>query len=817
MQEERTDESKEDFGSASEKCKESDVSETFSENHPEKIDLRSEFENVTGPTSMEISVGQMESDQERNVISKSSEPNGDKNVSAYSKNTKSNKSRILDLPEHSETISAPQNKKPARGKRQTATKAKKDNTQEIKSNDVEDETESETSGTNLETQDDFKMPTPRTDDLQDGGHEGPRGRRTRTSRISTTEPEEREKQKGADTKASQNEEANKTCQDDQNSANTRSTRKRKNVREEVKGDSQKEEQTGRSKRVINLRGNQKNKERNREHTVEDDSQSSSLPKRTRKPSKEEKPEQDIPEVGKTEEDSTGKLTRRTRKGYKEEQKFEDKKGSLGSSNTTEAQTTKRTQRGSRVQDIVDEEPVKETVTRKRRSSKSEDAHLGEDLSKRSVRTRRFSKEEVVEETTTDTTKKNTAVQNTPRKTRRNVKADEKTESEHGGDLKPDKESSQSERSSSRTRRKTLTEESVKLMENAEVEEELCVGTKKREDETSRKGRTTRTSAKEELPQVSTPVANRKRGQALKADVDLKRKKSDESTEAEEEIPAGRRGRPRKLSTTDDSQTSAGGSREISTPEPSPSRNTRQRQSPGLNNLAEVRTPRRTGRLSASTLTTSPYVSQSGAPPKVLFTGVVDATGEEIIRSLGGDIADSVFDCTHLVTDRVRRTVKFLCALARGIPIVTLDWIDKCKKSGCFLSHTKFLIKDKEQEKNFNFVLSQSLQKAKKSPLFEGYEIHVTPSVKPDPELMKDIICCSGATFLPKMPRTFKDKCVIVSCPEDAPRCKSVPSRIPVTTAEFILSGILRQEVNPSSYLLSSEVEDNAPAPAKRRR
>lgn len=590
------------------------------------------------------------------------------------------------------------------------------------------------------------------------------------------------------------------------------------MKEEAKEDSQKEDQTGRSKRAINLRGNQKNKESNSEHTLEDNSGSSSLPKRTQKHLKEETPEPDVPEVGKIEEDNMGKLPRRTRKSCKEEQKLEDNKGSLESSNTAEAQTTKRTQRGSKGQDIVDkEETVKETVTRKRRNSKSEDTQL-EDQGKRSGRTRRLSKEEVVEETTTNTTKENTAGQNTSRRTRRNVKADEKTESEHAGDLIPDKELSQSGRSSSRTRRKTSTEDSGKLTENTEVEEELSEGTKKRADEeASRKGRTSRTSAKEEPPQVSTPVANRKRGQALKADVDLKRKKSDETSEAKEEIPAGRRGRPRKLSTTDDSQTSAGGSREISTPEPSPSRSSRLRQSPAISNLAEVLTPKRTGRLSVSTLTASPYIPQSGAQPKVLFTGVVDAMGEEIIRSLGGDIADSVFDCTHLITDRVRRTVKFLCALARGIPIVTLDWIDKCKKSGCFLSHTKYLVKDKEQEKNFNFVLSQSLQKAKRSPLFEGYEIHITPSVKPDPKLMKDIVSCSGATFLPKMPRTFKEKCVIVSCPEDAARCKSVPSTIPVTTAEFILSGILRQEVNPSAYLLSSEMEDNAPAPAKRRR
>ncbi|XP_066474346.1 mediator of DNA damage checkpoint protein 1 isoform X2 [Tiliqua scincoides] len=74
------------------------------------------------------------------------------------------------------------------------------------------------------------------------------------------------------------------------------------------------------------------------------------------------------------------------------------------------------------------------------------------------------------------------------------------------------------------------------------------------------------------------------------------------------------------------------------------------------------------------------ISSASSTPvaKVLFTGVIDEEGEHVITELGGSLAESVFDCTHLVTDRVRRTVKFLCALARGIPIVTLDWLEKAQ-------------------------------------------------------------------------------------------------------------------------------------------
>lgn len=64
------------------------------------------------------------------------------------------------------------------------------------------------------------------------------------------------------------------------------------------------------------------------------------------------------------------------------------------------------------------------------------------------------------------------------------------------------------------------------------------------------------------------------------------------------------------------------------------------------------------------------------PHQVLFTGVVDQAGEKVLARLGGCMAKGVADMTCLVTDKVRRTVKFLCALAKGVPIVTTDWLEK---------------------------------------------------------------------------------------------------------------------------------------------
>ncbi|XP_071325322.1 mediator of DNA damage checkpoint protein 1 isoform X2 [Trachinotus anak] len=192
--------------------------------------------------------------------------------------------------------------------------------------------------------------------------------------------------------------------------------------------------------------------------------------------------------------------------------------------------------------------------------------------------------------------------------------------------------------------------------------------------------------------------------------------------------------------------------------------------------------------------------------KVLFTGVVDEAGERVLARLGGSMAKGVADMNCLVTDKVRRTVKFLCAVAKGIPIVTTHWLEKSGKAGGFLSPNAYLVKDSEQEKKFGFCLQESLRIASSQPLLQGYQIHVTKSVKPEPVQMKDIISCSGATFLPKMPSSSKPQTVVISCEEDWLLCgPAVSASLPVVTAEFILTGILQQKVDFQTHTLSAPV------------
>ncbi|XP_075692465.1 mediator of DNA damage checkpoint protein 1 isoform X2 [Rhinoderma darwinii] len=800
VSEELTEE-REQSSSTTEKFKESFVPEILPISPPEKIESLTSLDDKKG-----------------NVVERASKESSDQ--AAKNKEKLSTKASTIESEElmdsndnsaekESDSSRVNQNKKPGRNKRQVATRLRNKNADETQSIDHV-EKDKNIGGHHLRTiqdKDKSKQTSGSLQSQQITQEESPARKATRKSRVKPAEPEP---DRSTDTTAIVIEEIKKveeTCPADPLSGNEKSTRTRRSLREEMKEESKNiQEEKGKTRKSTSVK-NVKTKEK--EGNLEDMPAGNKISRRTRNNSKEET-EPEVKEEDKAEENEAVRKSRKTQKNLKEEKETKDDIGTLETA-SSDAQTSRRTRRECRGEDqVVKEETVKETTSRRtRRQSKEEEVvKLEEDQTKKSRRTRKDSKEEAkTEESFLEEDKEETVGRKTIRKTRRNLKDDEK-------ELKPTEEISKAERLS-RTRAKT-SDDTIEAREGV-GEEKSPKPSPQEEKSKPAVGRGRRAANKEDLPQVSTPVSSRKRGQATKAEeVEVKRKKSDEGEEPEEsgvvETPTRRRGRPRRLGAeTENTQTG----KEISPPDPSPSRSRSQRPSSALSNPPEARTPRRTNRMSASA--TSPYATQSAPAPKILFTGVVDTAGEEVIRSMGGEIAESVFDCTHLVTDRVRRTVKFLCALARGIPIVTLDWIDKCKKSRCFLSPTGFLVNDKEQEKSFDFLLSESLQKAQRRPLFEGYEIHVTANVKPEPDHMRDIIRCGGATFLPKMPRSFKEKCVVVSCAEDAARCKSVPASVPITSAEFILSGILRQEVNPTAYLLNPPVQDTAPTPAKRRR
>jgi PAX-interacting protein 1 len=145
-------------------------------------------------------------------------------------------------------------------------------------------------------------------------------------------------------------------------------------------------------------------------------------------------------------------------------------------------------------------------------------------------------------------------------------------------------------------------------------------------------------------------------------------------------------------------------------------------------------------------------------PTVAFTGVEEEKLKkfgDILLSMGGKVTENVKMCNILVASKIKRSTKFLCAIASGKPIVSPDWINASKRNGGFLGirnyynpdHTKFLLKDGEGEAKHKFKLANTLKCLMENPLpFEGACFFLTPSVKPGYDEMAEIIEAGGGVF-----------------------------------------------------------------------
>ncbi|XP_015432557.1 PREDICTED: dentin sialophosphoprotein [Dufourea novaeangliae] len=222
----------------------------------------------------------------------------------------------------------------------------------------------------------------------------------------------------------------------------------------------------------------------------------------------------------------------------------------------------------------------------------------------------------------------------------------------------------------------------------------------------------------------------------------------------------------------------------------------------IDNVLLPSTPFRTRRsMSIPFSTSSPYKEKH----KILFTGI-SKDYSKLLAKLGASQVEDPTKCSVLVTDKVRRTVKFLCALAQSVPIVAVNWLVDSEKSGHFLELDNYILKDPVTETKFGFILRESLHKAKKQKLLDGYTIVLTPNVAPPPlPELKSIISSCGGKALVRPPSSWPQKAVIVSRKEDLANAKKflakAPKTVTVQSTELILTGILRQELDFVKYNL----------------
>ncbi|KAG6880099.1 hypothetical protein C0992_006373 [Termitomyces sp. T32_za158] len=131
----------------------------------------------------------------------------------------------------------------------------------------------------------------------------------------------------------------------------------------------------------------------------------------------------------------------------------------------------------------------------------------------------------------------------------------------------------------------------------------------------------------------------------------------------------------------------------------------------------------------------------------LMTTQVSLTDDvvKVLTRLGVKITVKPSECTHLLAPHLVRTEKFLCALASGPFILTDKWAIESAAARKLLDERKYLLRDKTNERKFEFVLADALLRAKelRGTLFSKMVFYITPKVPVDIKLLKNVVTACG--------------------------------------------------------------------------
>ncbi|XP_035826554.1 PAX-interacting protein 1 [Aplysia californica] len=213
---------------------------------------------------------------------------------------------------------------------------------------------------------------------------------------------------------------------------------------------------------------------------------------------------------------------------------------------------------------------------------------------------------------------------------------------------------------------------------------------------------------------------------------------------------------------------------------------------------------------------APEVETGG--PKVMFTLYPKSQVsklENIVKMLGGTVVTNPRHCTHLVCPSLARTIKFFVAINCCRHVVTRDWLEDSATQDRFLEESRYALKDERGEAALGCDLSESLRRSSAKPLFQGLTFYISPSTVPPVCELSSIVESAGGTVVKKRPAAKHiaalideqgfPKFVVITCLNDLHLCQDLRMRkIPIFNAEFILTGVMRQEVDFNVFRIAAQ-------------
>lgn len=202
--------------------------------------------------------------------------------------------------------------------------------------------------------------------------------------------------------------------------------------------------------------------------------------------------------------------------------------------------------------------------------------------------------------------------------------------------------------------------------------------------------------------------------------------------------------------------------------------------------------------------------KTNGPTRLLFTHLDPSLIERLktyAQKLGLSLASEPTNCTHLIVDQLCRTSKFICAMSHAEYILSYNWIVESYEANCLLDERQFIVQDRAGEEKYSFNLVHSLVNRKKRSglLFSNLVFFITPSVLKSCVDIKEMIeSAGGVATTRKAPSKMQIKqlkaegrrLVVITNEDDLHLCSTLELYgINIVNAEFVISGILRQDID----------------------
>ena len=119
-----------------------------------------------------------------------------------------------------------------------------------------------------------------------------------------------------------------------------------------------------------------------------------------------------------------------------------------------------------------------------------------------------------------------------------------------------------------------------------------------------------------------------------------------------------------------------------------------------------------------------------------------------LREMGIQIVQEGQPCDYLIAPQVMRTVKFMCALARGASVLSAEFIQAALDAGEVPDPDEHILKDRASESKYNFKIERSMARAKanRGKLLQGIAVYCTEKIRNGPDCYQAIAEANGAIF-----------------------------------------------------------------------